>query len=304
MTSEYKPTFGHRLEYLLVWWLFITANLLPRVWARFRGWYLGNLLYLALGRRRRIAKRNITERLGVTRRRAARIARRNFVKVAQNLLDFIRLPYFRGARRERWMSVDGLEHLATARRRGRGVILATAHTGPWELAAAYIHAHGHSGAALATRQHNQLVDGLLNRLRGKAGNRVLLVDEGARPVLRNLRANRVLYILADQDAGPDGRFIEFLGAPSSFHRGPAFFARRLGAPVCFGFSRREGAKLHAWISPPVAADPDADPEAEELRLTRLYAAALEAWIRRYPSDWYWMHRRWKTKPPHLTDDEC
>lgn len=295
--DDYRPTLGHRLEYLAVWWLFLTTNLLPRLWARFRGWYLGNLLYLVLGRRRRIAKDNLVEHLGVTRRRAARIARRNFIKVARNLLDFIRLPHFRGRRRERWMTIEGLEHLEAARGEGRGLILATAHCGPWELAAAYISAHGHPGTAVATRQSNRLVDELLNKLRRRAGSEIVLVDEGPRPLIRALRDNRVIYMLADQDAGPDGLFLEFLGAPSSFHRGPAFLARRLGVPLVFAFARREGGKLLARLSPPLYPDPTAERDAEVRRLTGRYAAALEDWIRRYPADWYWMHRRWKSSPP-------
>lgn len=294
--AEYRPTLGHRLQYALVWLVFLLANLSPRALARFNAWLLGNFLFLVLGRRRRIAEGNLRERLGLDRRAAARTARRNFCRIVGNFVDFMRLPYFTEKRRHRWMTVEGMEHLRGALKRKGGVILASAHTGPWELTSAYLSAEVAPGAALATRQHNRLVDAFLNKLRGKAGLDVVFVDEELRPVVRALKKNRILYVLADQDAGPSGEFLEFLGAPASFHRGPAFFAYKLGVPVCFGFARREeGGRLHAQIFPPLSADRSAD-EAEEIRrLTAEYARALEDWVRRFPADWYWLHRRWKTK---------
>jgi KDO2-lipid IV(A) lauroyltransferase len=295
-SADYRPTLGHRLQYGLVWLVFLLANLSPRVLARFNAWLLGNFLYLVLGRRRRIAEGNLRERLGLDARAAARTARRNFCRTVANLVDFMRLPYFTEARRRRWMTVEGVEHLRAALAERGGVILASAHAGPWELTSAWLSAEVAPGAALATRQHNQLVDGFLNRLRVKAGLDVVFVDSELRPVVRALKKNRILYVLGDQDAGPGGEFVEFLGAPASFHRGTGYFAYKLGAPVCFGFARRgESGRLYAQIFPALHADRSADEETEVRRLTREYARALEDWVRRHPADWYWLHRRWKTK---------
>jgi KDO2-lipid IV(A) lauroyltransferase len=296
--NGYRPTLGHRVQYALLWLVFILANLSPRFLARFNAWLLGNFLYLALGRRRRIAKGNLRARLGADRRTAARIARVNFVRVVLNIVDYLRLPYFTRKRRRRWMTVEGLGHLCACLEKKGGVILASAHTGPWELTSAYLSAEVAPGAALALHQHNRLVDGFLNRMRGRAGLEVVFVDEELRPVVRALKKNRILYVLADQDAGASGEFVEFFGAPASFHRGPAFFAYRLGAPVCFGFARRgENGHLHAEIFPAIYADRNADEAGEVRRLITAYARALEDWVRRHPSDWYWLHRRWKTRPP-------
>lgn len=294
----YRPTLGHRLQYLFIWLVFIFANLSPRVLALFNAWLLGNLLYLILGRRRRIAKKNLRERLGVDRRAAARIARRNFIRITRNIVDFLRLPHFTKKRRRRWTTIEGMEHLRAALKGKRGVILASGHAGPWELTSAFLSAEAAPGAALVTRQHNQLVDDFLNKMRAKAGLEVIFADRELRPVIRALKGNRILYMLVDQDAGPEGEFIEFFGVPASFHRGLGYFAYKLGAPVCFGFSRRgRGGRLHAEIHPPIHLDRSADEAAEIRRLTVEYARALEDWVRRYPTDWYWLHRRWKTRPP-------
>jgi KDO2-lipid IV(A) lauroyltransferase len=294
--TGYRPTLGHRLQYALVWLVFLLANLSPRALARFNAWLLGNFLFLVLGRRRRIAEGNLRERLGLDKRAAARTARRNFCRTVQNFVDFMRLPYFTDKRRSRWMTVEGLEHLRGALKKKGGVILASAHAGPWELTSAYLSAEAAPGAALAFRQHNRLVDDFLNKLRAKAGLDVVFVDEELRPVLRALKKNRILYVLGDQDAGPGGEFVEFFGAPASFHRGTAYFAYKLGAPICFGFARRgKNGRLHAEIFPALYADPSADEAGEVRRLTVEYARALENWVRRYPADWYWLHRRWKTK---------
>ncbi|MCK4592896.1 lysophospholipid acyltransferase family protein, partial [bacterium] len=130
------------------------------------------------------------------------------------------------------------------------------------------------------------------------GLEVIFVDRELRPVIRALRGNRILYMLVDQDAGPGGEFIELFGAPASFHRGMAYFAYKLGVPVCFGFARRgEGGRLHAEIHPPISTGRSADEDTEIRRITVEYARALEDWVRAYPADWYWLHRRWKTRPP-------
>lgn len=290
---DYKPTLGHRLEYGLLWLLFVIVNLVPRFLARAFGWCFGNLLYLLVGKRRRIAKANLRQHLNLSKGQAARIANQNIVRFTQNTVDFMRLPHFNARTRERWMKMSGMSNLTEAASAGKGIVMATAHTGAWELSAAYIATHGYPGTALATRQHNQLVDDFLNKLRAKAGTEIVLVGDGLKPIIRAARARRLIYILADQNAGADGLFLDFLGTPASFHRGPAFFAYKLKLPLVFAFSwRGKNGILHGWISKPLHADPTADEETEVRRLTTAYAHALESWIRRYPADWYWMHRRW------------
>ncbi len=290
---DYKPTLGHRLELALLWTLFIIVNLVPRFLARAFGWCFGNLLYLLIGKRRRVAKANLQRHLKLSKGEAGRVANQNFVRFTQNTVDFMRLPHFNARTRERWMKMDGLDNLAKAASADKGIVLATAHTGAWELSAAYFVAHGYSGTALATRQHNQLVDDFLNKLRAKAGTEVVLVGEGLKPIIRAARARRIIYILADQNAGTDGLFLDFLGTSASFHRGPAFFAYKLKLPLVFAFSRRgKNGLLQVWISKPYHADPTVDEETEIRRLTTAYARALESWIHRYPADWYCMHRRW------------
>jgi KDO2-lipid IV(A) lauroyltransferase len=144
---------------------------------------------------------------------------------------------------------------------------------------------------------NPGVEALIARERRAAGVGVISADTGARRVFEALRAGRWVAMVADQDARRHGVFVPFLGRPASTPTGPARIALATGAPIVMGFvTRREDGRLELDVEPALVSPDPRSPDAVRT-LTALHAARLEAWVRRHPAQWFWLHRRWKTAAP-------
>jgi hypothetical protein len=142
------------------------------------------------------------------------------------------------------ITVIGDDHVAQARRQGKGVILVTGHFGYWELLVASVAALGYPMAVVAKDQHNPAVNALIIKGREKLGMKVISMAAATHAIMRALRRNECVGLLMDQDAGPGGTFVDFLGLEASTYQGPALFALRSGAPIIPCFIIREGAERH------------------------------------------------------------
>ena len=195
---------------------------------------------------------------------------------------------------------DGFEHFAQAEARGGGVLVLTGHLGYWELSSFYHSLMGHPMGMVIRRLDNPLVDRLVNNVRCLHGNRVLHKDDFARALLSEMRAGRTVGILMDTNmTPPQGIFVPFFGVEACTASGLARIAQRTGAAVLPGFllwNRAEGRYvLHFGEELEIQHTNDA--EADTHTNTARFTAVLERYIRQYPEQWLWMHRRWKTRPP-------
>jgi KDO2-lipid IV(A) lauroyltransferase len=197
----------------------------------------------------------------------------------------------------------GWDELNEALAEGNGCILATGHYGNWEIAAATVASRGIPIAAIVRRQGNLLVDGRLDDTRRRLGVETVSQREAPSRIPRVLRRNGVVGIVADQDARRAGIFVPFFGVPASTHRGPALFALRFNAPVFACVARRlPGPGVRYEVSGTRVPVPrTGDLEADVRTLTAELAARLEASIREAPEQYFWFHRRWKSKPPSEPD---
>jgi KDO2-lipid IV(A) lauroyltransferase len=197
----------------------------------------------------------------------------------------------------------GWDEMEDALSEGRGCILVTGHYGNWEIAAAAVAARGVPISAIVRRQGNLLVDQRLDETRRKLGVETIVQRDAPRAVPRVLRKNGVVGIVGDQDARRAGVFVPFFSVPASTHRGPALFAIRFGAPVFACVARRlpgPGVRYEVAgtrVPVPQTGDLEADVTALTAELTR----RLEASIREAPEQYFWFHRRWKSKPPSEQD---
>ncbi len=195
------------------------------------------------------------------------------------------------------MDAASRERIERARRAGRGVLLACGHLGNWEwLAAWYAQAVGPVGVVYKP-MHNPCTDEFITRLRRRFGLEAFSTREpNQRALIAYIKRGGVVGILSDQDARRQGRFVPFFGKPASTATGLATLSRRLGAPIVPSFClRTPGGGLRAVIDEPIWPDPNADRDQEEMRLLRAYHDALERAIRQDPAQYFWWHRRWKTK---------
>jgi KDO2-lipid IV(A) lauroyltransferase len=189
----------------------------------------------------------------------------------------------------------GLDHLETVQRRGRGAILLTGHYGSFALLAGWLgrlNPVDIGGKPL----ENPAVESVLVDTTRRGGIGRIRFDHGARRVFTALRENHWVALMADQDAGRDGAFVPFFGRSASTWLGPASISLRTGAPLVMAFITRRPDGRHEIdvlppLDPPVPATPDT-----ALALTALHTATLEHWVRREPAMWFWLHRRWKSRP--------
>jgi KDO2-lipid IV(A) lauroyltransferase len=198
---------------------------------------------------------------------------------------------------------DGEAMLRGASQAGKGFIFVTGHLGSWELLARRIVRAGVPAIVIAARSWDRRIDDMVEAFRLGGGVPTLFREDpsGGRTLLRALRDGKALGILIDQDTKVQSVFVPFFGHLASTPRAAADLALRFGCPVFVGWSRRRGPKAgdgYVLEVEPVPYDPaPADKEAEALRITATCTARMEHAIRRAPSEWVWMHRRWKTKPP-------
>ena len=192
----------------------------------------------------------------------------------------------------------GWDEVQEALSLGRGLILVTGHYGNWEIAAGAVASRGVEIGAIVRRQGNRLVDERLQHLRRKLGVETIYQGQAPSRVPRLLRANGVVGIVGDQDARRSGIFVPFFGRPASTHRGPALFALRLGAPVFSCIARRlPGSEvLYEVRGERVEFERTGDLDRDVSALTAELALRLENEIRKAPEQYFWFHKRWKTRP--------
>lgn len=181
---------------------------------------------------------------------------------------------------------------------GRGVLLVTGHYGNWEIAAAAVASRGIPIAAIVRRQGNRIVDERLQKVRRRLGVENIYQSEAPKRVPRILRQNGVVGIVGDQDARRSGIFVPFFGRAASTHRGPALFALRLNAPVFSCVARRlPGDDVRYEVAgEKVPFTPTGVLDDDVAALTTELAARLEGQIRKDPTQYFWFHKRWKSRP--------
>jgi KDO2-lipid IV(A) lauroyltransferase len=195
--------------------------------------------------------------------------------------------------------IENFDELLRDMEEGRGAIIVSAHLGNWEMGSASGAAHGLAIDAVMHRQRNRRFDQDLRETRGRLGMGIIIRDHAPRQVLRSLRANRAVALVADQNVSRAGIFVDFFGVPASTARGPAIFAQRTGAPIWTALAVRvdEGDVRYRIVLRRLDVEPGSGDEEDVRRVTQAINDALEAVIRDYPEQYFWHHRRWKTRPP-------
>ena len=195
------------------------------------------------------------------------------------------------------------ETLRRALAKGRGVVYATGHVGNWELMARRVARAGIASATIAKETGDPKMTAVIERLRKEGGFETLWRENPstARAMIRCFKQNKVLGILIDQDTKVQGVFVPFFGRPAFTPRAVGDLAVRFKAPVVVGYTRRRGPRPgdgHEVHIVDIPWDEDApDRDAAAVKVTADCTAALEAAIRASPSEWVWMHKRWKRQPP-------
>jgi len=290
-----------RLEYALVWPFIKGLGLLPRPVARAIGITLGLTVYAFHGRLRRVGLRNLTlafpEMPAAERRR---LLRGEFISLGRQLAEVCLFPRYTRESVSRTIVYDGFENFELAYTRGKGVLFLTGHIGAWELSAFAHSLNGHPLSIVMRSLDNPYIDRLLQDYRTMHGNRTVDKDDFVRGLLGAMRAGETVGILMDTNmTPPQGVFVDFFGIPACTASGMARIALKTDAAVVPGFTVWD-AKLQKYIlrfEPAIELIRTADNESDMIANTAKFTKAIEEIIRKYPDQWLWVHRRWKTRPP-------
>ncbi len=264
------------------------------------GRVLGNLYYLLIRKQRERAVAQMMPALEISESEARRLVKESFVNLARNVLDIFYMPNLNEKNLSQYIEIDHLERMKAALDEDNGVVVLTGHIGTWEWLSAAFTLNGLPVTAIAKLQPNAEYSRVLDDLRKTI--RVEIFNRGTnelRAAGRALKDGKILGFLADQDAGPGGAFIKFLGKVASTPLGPAVFARRFNAPVVPAFIlRKENGRHLVKIGEPMHFEDSGDTDADLLRFTEKMTKILENVIRENPTQWLWFQKRWNT-PPEL-----
>ncbi len=261
---------------------------------------LGSAAFLLVGRLRRVGLQNLQIAYPAwTESRRRELLRQVYRNLGCLLAEFCLMRHYSAEQAGSFIVYEGLQHYLDAQAEGRGVLVLTGHLGAWELSSFYHSLAGYPMGLVIRRLDNPLVDAFVNRMRCLHGNRVIHKDDFARGLISAMHAGETVGILMDTNmTPPQGVFVPFFGLPACTASGLARVALRTEAAVVPGFllwdqGRRQyvlrfGARL------PLLRTGDAD--SDVLANTAQFTATLEGYVRQYPDQWLWMHRRWKTRP--------
>jgi KDO2-lipid IV(A) lauroyltransferase len=298
--KQRKPTLRHRLEYGAYRLLVGVLRFLPERVAlgigEALGWFVGVVLRVRWGTVMDHIGKAFPEKDPEWHRS---LARGSFRHLGRESVATFRLGGMDKSEVKARMEVVGSDAVLDAWKEGNGLIVITGHFGNWEMAGASIAVHGIPVDVIVQRQRNPLFDADLVANRSRLGMRVIERREAPKKVLRALKAGRAVGIVGDQNVRRGGIFVDFFGRPASTARGIALFALRTGCPVFQGVARRlDGYPQRYRITAErVVFSPSGDMEKDVHELTKLHTEYLERAVREAPEQYFWQHRRWKTRPP-------
>jgi KDO2-lipid IV(A) lauroyltransferase len=290
----------HRLEYAVSWVLIRGIGILPRPLARGAGITLAQLVYVLHPKLRRVGMRNL--RLAFpqkTKRERRKILRGVFTSLGRQLAEVCMFPGYTKENVAEVVVYDGFENYERAHSRGKGVLYLTAHLGAWELSAFAHSLQGHPLKVVMRGMDNPYLDRMVQSYRTMHGNSAVDKDNFVRGLLAAMKAGETVGILMDTNmTPPQGVFVGFFGVPACTASGLARIALRTDAAVVPGFTLWDPV-LHKYrlrFDPALKLIRSGNEEADIVANTAMFTKVIEEYVRRYPDQWLWVHRRWKTRP--------
>jgi Kdo2-lipid IVA lauroyltransferase/acyltransferase len=290
----------HRLEFFSLLLLNALINALPEKWVYAIAMVIGLFVYHVVRVRRGVTMENLRNSFGeeLSESELEKIAEASYISIGMTFTEMLFFQKLVNQIRER-MDMTEASLLKQTFEKGRGVILISGHFGNWELNSAVIAKIGYPLTVVAKKQSNPLVDAYINRNRQTVNLQLVSTGSPAKQIVRALRNNEAVSLISDQDAGKNGIFVDFFGRKASTPRGGGELALKYGVPILVMATVRTAPGHYKLL---VRETPIHTGDTMET-LTRRYTAILEGFIREYPEQYFWQHRRWKTRPSNPANSQ-
>ncbi len=289
----------HRFEYISLRGLAVLFAFLPlSVVYRIAG-LLGLICCDVLKIRYDVTIENLRRAFAPERdeRELHRLAKESYRQIGMTFIEMLLVPRLK-ARMLEIVDVSGLEDLSYRPGDKRGIIFVSAHFGSWELNGASLALSGIPMTTVAKRQSNPYVDGYITRQRTDLGLNIVQPGASVKQLVQALKNGEGIGLISDQDAGARGVFVDFFGEKASTPVGAAQLALKYGAPLVVSMTRRLEAGRYQSIFREVALEEGDSAES----VTQRFTAVMEDIIRETPEQYFWMHRRWKTKADRVAGE--
>ncbi len=286
---------GHVLEYFAVCLLTLLAKALPVEVSTWIARRVGDLSYLILNKRRRIALENVTKAFGntITESRKKQIVRAAFESAALSMTELFIVTKIKKEAEKRF-KLFNIHCLEEAFSKKKGVVLVISHLGSWEYLSFLPYLTGQPWSVIVKDIRNPYIDRVYNTMRRKMTVVPIPKTSSVRTILTELKNGRGVAILIDQWAGDEGIWVDFFNQGTSTTSIPARLAEKTGCALVPAYCLRKSPgnyEIHAEL----AVEWDRNIPDWEMVLTQKLNAVLEKQIRQYPEQWLWGHRRWKEK---------
>lgn len=295
---KYRPK--HVVEYILLRGLTGVLNVLPRRAALALGWLIGAFFFFVLRWRAKEAERRLAEVYGerFTAAERRRIAWKSFRNICFNAVEAARFHRLTKEDIRSMPMYRAIETVHAANRKDGPLIIATIHTGNWDLAGVASRLDGMPIFSIARRQKNPLTDDLLNRMRNATGMEVVLNDSRVlQNVVRKLKGGGVLAILPDVRSRTEGLQVDFLGGKANLGPGAALFAQMASCPIFPVVITRRGWSRHdARVFAPIRPDPGTDKKADRQRMMEEMMSLFNQAVATEPEQYFWFNKRWVLDP--------
>ena len=283
------------MSYYIMKAVSVIACLLPRGICEWLGRGLGNFAWLVIPQKRKVlARTQIIKCLGTDKAEADRIAKASTVRFGPMLFEVLRFPIIK-KNPQGYVRIEGLEKLQQGMAGGRGAIIAAAHSGNWELMGGAFAMAGIPLVGVAMKQKSSGSDRFINEYRTMIGMHITY-KTGVREMFDMLRKGWAIGLIMDQDTNRhDGVILDFFGQPTNCTPGAASMARFQNVPIFTSFMHRDEHGMHTLIvEGPFYVERTRDKRDDIRRMTQQLTKAIEAHVRKYPEEWFWLHDRWKS----------
>jgi Kdo2-lipid IVA lauroyltransferase/acyltransferase len=288
------------MGYWIIRAIFQIMAFIPLSIGRSLGKMLGAVISIIPITRLKVSRENIKKTLGssISDSEAAGLNRRVYMHFGQTLFELAHIFRINKKNLDKYIVFEGAENLNRALAKGKGVFLLSAHLGNWEMITAAVSIRYGVLSAIASPQHSPSVNRLINTVRTRFGMELIPKKKGLKKMVSAINRNRIVGILLDLNTKWDqGVFVDFLGRPACTNKSLALMALKMDTPVIPGFSIRENDGLyHIKLGEEVPLVRTGDRTKDIEENTALFTKIIESQVKRYPDQWLWVHKRWKTLP--------